>query len=125
MKLYAYAAALLGLVALLAYGAHIKHRADQADAAEQSLADYKAAVTAQERQFAERQANAAARSQALAATLDKAQATITDLRNHPPKASVKYVQLPGEECPRTRLDPEWVSGYNAASVASGPVQPAH
>lgn len=118
MKLYAYAAAALALIAALTYGAHIYKKAGRVDAAEHALTDYKAAVLAREKQQAQAQRNAEVRSKTLATSLDAKAAELQTLRDHPPKASVHYVQLPGEECPRLRLDPEWVQQYNAASDAS-------
>ena len=84
-------------------------------------AAYAAALQERDKQAQQAQVNATERSKLLATTLDAVTTQLDDIKNHPPKASVKYVQLPGESCPSLRLDPEWVHSYEAASAASGPV----
>jgi D-serine deaminase-like pyridoxal phosphate-dependent protein len=123
IRIYAYAALAIAIVGLLGYGIHLKHKADRAEAAEHALSDYQGAVAAREKQEASDRAADQVRRKTLSDTLDHVASELTDLRAHPPKQAVRYVQAPGAtaiptDCPPLRLDPDWVSSFNAGSQAS-------
>lgn len=113
-----YLAAIAAVGFLLWREHHATHRANVEHAArlqaEASLAAAQETIAETERRIKADQANRAQ----LASDLAASEAKFSDLQSHPPKSSVKYVQLPGESCPSLRIDPDWLRSYNAASQAA-------
>ena len=114
MKLYLYALAALALLGLLAYGAHIKGKADRTDAAEARADAAEAGRAADMREVVKRLDRDAAQRQELVTRLDGIDKRFGEIVIPKPEKLIQTREVPGA-CPVIGVSSEFVSVWNNAA----------
>lgn len=119
IRLIAIGLAALALAVALFYVHRLQVKAGERDDAVASLAQYQAAVATREKEAAKERAAASKRDEALAITLETANATIEKLRQNPVKSIVYRDKIvDGHSCPDPRIGPDWLRVYSEAADAA-------
>lgn len=114
LRLYAYLACAIAIAGFMAYGVHLKHKADKYDEAKAALADERKDRAAEQADTAKKLAVSEAERKAYSLAAQAIAQRFSSIEVPSPKTLIKTVEVPGA-CPRIGVNDVYVGLWNEAS----------